>query len=88
MLDPGKFRKISAATGDSREARNFSDRRIRIRRGGQLRAQHQLRNSHRLVDKNLLLIFAGLTRLQNGFDRNDRRFEFERALQEQGCLER
>ena len=88
MLDPGKFRKIAAATRDSGEAGNFNDRSVRIWGGSQFRTEQQPGNTHRLVDEDLFLIFAPLAPLQNRFDRNHRRLEFENALQQQSGLKR
>src|SRR5438874_415038 len=88
MLNAGKLRQIAAATANLGKPGNFGDRRVRIWRCGQIRSKDQFRNTHRLVDKNLFLIFAALAPLQNWLDRDDRRFEFKRALQQQGSLER
>src|SRR2546421_10119049 len=88
MLDSGKFRKIAASAGDVWKSGNFRHRCIRIWSGGELGAQHQFWNTHRLVDENLLLILGSLAPLQNRFDGDDGRFKFQRALQKQSSLER
>ena len=81
MFDPGKFRKIAAPAGDFGKPDDFRDWRIRVRSGSQFRTENQFWNTHRLVDEDLFLIFAALTPLQDRFDCNDGRLEFEDALQ-------
>src|SRR5438270_3599497 len=88
MLDAGKFWKIAAPAGDVGKVGNLRHRCIRVWSRGELSAQHQFWNTHRLVDENLLLVLGLLAPLQNRFDGDDGGFKFQRALQKQSSLER
>src|SRR5205085_11831423 len=88
MLDPGKFGKIAAATGDASKPGNLRDRRVRVRGRSQFRTEQQFWNTHGLIDKDLFLVLAALAPLQNRFDRNHGWLEFENALQKQSRFER
>src|SRR5437588_869496 len=80
-------RSIAAATSHVTETGNFGDRRIRIRRCGQLCAEHEFRHTHCLVDEDLFLFLRTRAPLQNRFDRDDGRFELKNSLEEQCGLE-
>src|SRR5205085_5560360 len=78
MLDSRKCRQIAAPPADVGKTPNLSDGRIRIRRGRQFGAEHELWNAHRLVDEDLFLIFRALAPLQNRFNGDDSGLKFKR----------
>ena len=88
MFDSRERRKITAPPGDVGESGDLRYRSIRIRCRGQFCTEQELRNAHRLIDKNLFLFFLAFAPTQNRFDSNNGRLKFQNALQQQRAFNR
>ena len=86
--DSRKIDQFTPLSRDLGERRNFRDRRVRIGRRGQLGGEKQPRHAHRLIDKDLLLIFVALAPFQNIFEGDHRGLELQDRLKKKGELQR